>query len=133
MKTWEMVRELMENPYKEFISGRGIGLMKAYTEGNVLIFKYNDPGMDDVIGIDFTRRWQEVKEPVSFIEAVESGKNVRVRHDIINDLVLEENDFFREYYNKYVPISILLHNIANYFISDEEIRDIILNGEWYIE
>lgn len=87
MKTWEMVKELMENPEKKF----------ALKSDDTVCLGCND-GVIDLSSIDYlliVDEWKEVKEPVTFVEAVESGKSIKPaswrgeRYLEIDDLVYE--------------------------------------------
>lgn len=119
MKTWEMVKELTENPDKRFVSEKGKNdEMIASIPSTCIIFSYENESIGEVEGIYSLREWEEVKQPVSFREAVESGKRI-----LYPDLFeLEE----------YLKLDDLLAGlIANYF--SDGIKDIILNGKFYIE
>ena len=71
MKTWEMIKELTENPEKKF---------KEKSFGQVEMFKgylVQSSNMDIiVINKDILEKeWEEVKEPVTWKEAFEAGLN----------------------------------------------------------
>lgn len=74
MKTWEMVKELTENPEKKFtyIGDGEIGMVENIG-GAILVTEINSNPINETlklnsftIGLD----WREVKEPVSFMRAV---------------------------------------------------------------
>ena len=121
MKTWEMIKELTENPEKKF---------KEKSFGQVEMFKgylVQSSNMDIiVINKDILEKeWEEVKEPVSFIDVLRSGKKVMIKHQDIDG----ELSYMSETYN---DIDDVMYNISNYFTA-EGVREILLNGEWYIE
>ena len=69
MKTWEMIKELTENPEKEFIScklgGGKDDVLKTKSIDGAIRFCDVGAGRHEVlIGVDLKREWEEVKEPV---------------------------------------------------------------------
>lgn len=120
MKTWEMIKELTENPNKKF---------KLKGEENE-IYTSDREGKDgiDLIDIDFITihdEWEEVKEPVSFMEAVKSDKRIRVEHKLVNDSDIGDLITF-------TPLDCLICALGEEY-NKYEVKDILLNGEWYIE
>ena len=67
----------------------------------------------------------EMKKPVTFIDALKSGKRVMIKHQDLDG----ELSYMSETYN---DIDDVMYNISNYFTA-EGVREILLNGEWYIE
>ena len=111
MKTWEMIKELTEDPNKEFV--RKIDGMHIKTN------KHGELIWDS--GHQFIRleqQWEELKTPVDFITAVKSGKNISVRFSGANYSAMSLPNLFYELQQDY---------------SDNVIRKIILKGEWYIQ
>lgn len=111
MKTWEMIKELTENPNKEFV--RKIDGMHIKTN------KHGELIWDN--GHQFIRleqQWEELKTPVDFITAVKSGKNISVRFSGANYSAMSLPNLFYELQQDYS------HNV---------ISQIILNGKWFIE
>jgi len=117
MKTWEMIKRLTENPKKKFKSDLGEVeifngcLVWSSDMGDVII---NNPTLN--------MNWEEVKESVSFIEAVKSGKRIKVVHGFTID---DELDC-------YMPLDDLLYELSNQYYANQ-MRNIILDGKWYIE
>lgn len=115
MQTWEMIKELTENPDKKFkrfgdglvVWGDGLGYLR-WESGH------------DYINID--HEWEEVKEPVDFMTAVSSGKYIKVEHRLIS---YEGYDYYRR-------LDLLMLDLANSF-SEGEFAEILENGKWYIE
>ena len=73
MKTWEMIKELTENPGKKFTynGGRTYLIM----EDGMIVWKgEHQRGQEFAIGyVDKRERdWEEVKTPVTFMEAFEA-------------------------------------------------------------
>lgn len=127
MKTWEMIKELTENPEKKFRNRNDYELIAGIDEDlGVINYEYNG----EYLYFSPYDEWEEVKEPVSFIEAVESGKRVKVEYMYINDPNYKYIDL--EEYEEFDPLDILFSKLACDF-SSVLIRDIIKNGEWYIE
>lgn len=138
MKTWEVIKELTENKYKKFKTLDYYG--KEMIAFNAETLSYHGISSDDIIATkdfdgtvepltlnDFIkdREWQEIKEAVSFIEAIESGKPIRVEHFLINN----EIDYITKKYN---PLADVLSELTDYHFSST-VRQILLEGKWYIE
>lgn len=64
----------------------------------------------------------KVEKPVDFEEVLVSDKNCRVEHELITHPL----------YKKYCEFSLLLSRIVNEW-EDDEVKDIIKNGKWYLE
>lgn len=111
MKTWEMIKQLTENPNKEF---------KRELDG--LHIKTNEDG--ELIwdnGYQFIRldhEWKEIKKPVSFMEAVASGKRIKLEHEDGGE--------------KYVTLDYFLASISGRFMQNE-LRDLLLRGTFYVK
>ena len=82
--------------------------------------------------LDFTHflkeEWEEVQEPVNFMEAVKSGKKIKVEHEYINDLIEADSIVLKDY----MAVAYLMEILSNKLLSSE-IREVILNGKWYIK
>ena len=123
MKTWEMIKELRENPNKKFISQKGTEYeMLAQIKHGCLYIKDT---LRRLTSISLDREWEEVKEPVDFMDALRSGKKVMIKHQDIDGGL----NYMSETYNE---IDDVMYNISNYFTA-EGVREILLNGKWYIE
>ena len=107
-KTWEMIKELTENPNKIFKNQYGEEI--RVLPDNDLFFE----GENGYNFISITDEWEEVKEPVTFMEAINIGKCIKP--------ATWDTDYW--------DLSLLMHALSDY--DDEDIREII-NGEWYIE
>lgn len=115
MKTWE----IMQHSGKEF-KRKSDGLMMEITEDGTLNW------LSGYMHLNINDEWEEVKELVSFMEAVKSGRQIKVEHKLIDDLLKayfftipqELNDF--------------IWNLGDTF-STEEIATILQEGEFYIE
>lgn len=127
MKTWEMIKELTENPNKKFyVVGSKHLIARVNFETNKIEF-VNTSVKAPYIGIEPTIDWdwKEVKEPVGFMEAVESGKKVRVEHDFIHD----DTSRLKE---EYVLLDVMLWVLGEN-LGPRSVQDIIMNGKFYIE
>lgn len=120
MGTLEMIKELTENPEKKFVNILGHIVEHSKTKGIV----FSRP--KGLTCINLNDKWEEVVEkPVSFMEAVESGKKIQVEHDFIDDDI----DYLGE---KYASLDVLLWELGEK-LSDDEVQDVIMNGKFYIE
>lgn len=114
MKTWEM----MQHSGKKF-KRKSDGFVIEITPDGTL---YWDSGHRF---LNINDEWEEVKDPVTFIDALKSGKRVMIKHQDLDG----ELSYMSETYN---DIDDVMYNISNYFTA-EGVREILLNGEWYIE
>lgn len=129
METWEMIKELTEHPKKKFKSTLiGISLI-AYADNSEIITvkNYNNGQIRSTWNIN--RQWEEMKEPVNFMEAVESGKKISVEHKLIDDLLKEDE---RYCFTISQRLNDFLWNLDDTF-STEEIAELLLEGDFYIE
>ena len=116
MKTKEMIKELTENPEKEFIRTRD-GLVMRTDERGYLRWEegHNWINLGDY--------WEEVKKPVDFMTAAKSGKRVRVEFSPIR--------YFEEF-DDYYHFDELMLRLAERFCA-VNLTKIIVDGKWYIE
>ena len=125
-----MIKKLTENPEKEFISyelGGGRDVLKTKSINRVIRFSNEEDRWHEVlIGVDLEREWEEIKKPVTFMEAITSGKKISVQCAIET---YEGKGKLRDIY--YRQPNEMLRALAGY--GDEVAIDIILNGKWYIE
>ncbi|CAK7069613.1 hypothetical protein [Tissierella sp.] len=120
MKTWEMIKELTENPKKKFKNKNIPYIVVACNSINLLV---NEEG--NYINVPFDAEWEEVKEPVSFIQVLE-----RVKNNLSTRITL--HDEARERIYAIRSLSGILRDLDEEFDS-KEISKILLEGKWYIE
>ena len=110
-KTWEMLKELTENPNKEFEE-----------ESNGLYIKADEDGGlswdDQYSSINLNDTWKEVKKSVDFLTAIEHGKIISVEYAGMKIEPMNLRDLFYQLENNYISSMIALF---------------ILEGKWYIE
>ena len=128
MKTWEMIKELTENPNKKFANKGGLKNCYVTVEDGIIVWR-GDMQCGQAMSIGFIdgrdREWEEVKEPVTFMEAVESGKRIRVEHKLVND-----SDIWNLI--DLTSLDCLIYTLGEKY-NAIEVKDIIENGKWYIE
>jgi len=116
-----MLEILAKYPEKKF-NNKILGQVELYEGTLVWLSNMEEVIMSNTV---LKMEWEEVKEPVDFMTALRSGKKVMIKH---HDLDGELN-YMTETYN---DINDVMYNISNYFTA-EGVREIFLNGEWYIE
>ena len=117
MKTWEMIKELTENPKKKFISHKGTSCeMLAQIKHGCL---YIEDRLRGFTSIDMERKWEEVKEPVSWKKAFEAGLHGKRIKPVGEDLT------FPDYEN--------LIYVFKYLTDRPHFFNEIILGNWYIE
>lgn len=116
MKTWEMIKELTENPTKEFMN-KGDESAYVVVERNMIVWRGKDQS-GQMMTVDIDEEWEEVKKPVSFMEAVASGKRIRYPDLFEDEEYLKLDDVLAVLGSNYYPV---------------EVKNIILNGKFYIE
>ena len=128
MRTWEMIKELTENPNKKFKydTGHENGIV-AVEEGDIKLISVNGEKQSKNLPLHYgfmNQNWEEVKEPVDFMEVVQAldrGKTIYV--------------VFQGYKNTFSPKGnqtdwgVAMKQHQGYAIDTE----FILYGEWYIE
>lgn len=118
IKTWEMIKELSENPKKKF---------KRKTDGleiRNMCGRFNwEPGYT-FLGVN--DEWEEVKEPVDFMEVVKKSNDnttwFKVEHSLLTEQSIE----------KTFTLATFLDYISETFISGC-VADILSTGKFYIE
>lgn len=127
MKTWEMIKELTENPNKRFRSltdsSRREERKIAKSDGKVLIH-INDGSR---LVVYLNEEWEEVKQPVSFMEAVASGKKIKAK-GFVQTVKMENVSRFQSY----LSLEGFLKELTNTF-SSYHIRQVLTDCEFYIE
>lgn len=127
MKTWEMIKELTENPNKKFTYDRATkGSYATVVHGNVVWQGKDRKGQPVAIAVN-KDDWEEIKNPISFMEAVKSGKLIRLEGPIKYHI---EN--YYDFYKHYHFIDDFLIRLCNDF-SPSEVQEILISGEFYIE
>ena len=129
MKTWEMIKELTENPEKKFKVKNAEGTV-GITDKRLqwIDGTYIDSNEDLIINeiVLHDLEWEEVKEPVDFMEVLKriEDSDGDIRLMLINDLY--EVEIKNKTFDK------VLYNLSIDYL-DTSIADILLNGKWYIE
>lgn len=116
MKTWEMIKELTEEPNRKF--ERADGLTVRVNESGELVWKagYKFLGLND--------DWKKALSFMELLEKVKNNKNfsgIDYRYREIDDSFEKCNLWF------------ILKSIAETSENDYELVDSILNGKWYVE
>ena len=122
----------------------GTEFIIKYNDGNkrkVELVEVNEIGNNNVLlkyldAIDKTKNYYvdlhrdlvfakfiPIQKPVSFIEAVKSGKRVKVKHKLMSEI--EETELKEFEFISWILFAITKENI--------DVKEIIINGKWYIE
>jgi len=125
MKTWEMIKELMEHPEKKFksISDR-YGDRVAFVNDFECIVQEDKYG-NAIPSIVIHREWEEVKEPVGFIELLEE---VRRNPNLEVSLSYEKKGIL----TGSMPFDELLQDLGRNFYN-ASLAEMFLKGKFYIE
>ena len=138
MKTYD-IWEMIDEDY-ESVAGKKIKLVKMpqYIEkvsigdiasigknGNDIPCLFDDGGwrIKDLTGFE---EWEEVKEPVNFVDVLRESNNKSIRFK------LEHNLFIDHVSDRKFTLSVFLNYIGHEYISSD-VADILLNGKFYIE
>ena len=139
MKTWEMVKELIENPDKKFenmgFNGRKITVLNVRSfknidhsiNNNLIVVRAESGKPEPFILNDFlkTRYWKEVDESVDFMDAIralDKGKEIYVIYG-----GLHKEDFSPK--GNRTNWGIAVKQQQGYAIDTK----LILFGKWYIK
>ena len=121
-KTWEVIKMITENPKLKF---RTYCSDVFKDENGYIVFE----NIDCIDGFDGNfkgnEEWILVQEPVSFMEAVQSGKKIKVEHEAIKHFELKCTS---EYLTLFVVVEELAKNLDSI-----SLREIITEGKFYIE
>lgn len=125
-KTWEVIKMITENPNLKFKNKnsdtRYTKIIKCSKNGYIAMD--NTSRNNQIIGnIMFNEEWMLIQEPVSFIEAIESGKKIKVEHELTKCLCISE-DYYSVHNILYILGSVL---------KDINIRAVLREGKFYIE
>ena len=128
MKTWEMIKELTENPSKKFMcksgprKGRTVGFdgrsIDWHDEYRTNEFEKSYFSIKSTLNWE----WEEVKEPVDFMAAVKSGK----RFKLIN------KDDAEGVLTRYMDLNTFMDTLSSMW-SKELSKAILTEGKFYIE
>lgn len=134
-KTWELLKmvdemEVVDNGKKFRCISVGLNKDKIVEFAQVSV-KDGKKGLKIKDGFQIGKdiactndEWELIQKSVTFIEAVESKKKMRVEHYLI-----ENDPFFKNYHT----LQEVLHRGLTPDCNSVTIRDIILNGKWYVE
>lgn len=115
--TLEMIELLSENAGDKYISNNAPTLI-ASRFGGAIKLEYCSGAPANLIGL--SRTWKKLKKPIAFMEVVKA----------------KDTDVILSYPGLEIAWPTPLSKILEFMIENyhsEEIRDIILNGEWYVE
>lgn len=116
MKFWEALKELDENPMKQFSL---VGKKSVILKFN----EYNQIVLENIDYIETNDEWERIEIPMGFIDAIRSGGLVRVEHDLIS------GDWENKTKN-YKTLSDLLAILVDNLI-DHDLNIVIKYGSWY--
>lgn len=119
-KTWEVYKMLTENPNLKFKDQAGYYLV---IEDDFFTLKDVDNYEVDYVANGINDIWTLVQEPLSFMEAVESGKKIKANHGLLKGSVLS---------SCYNPINVFMSRVANLY-NKEDVKKILTESEFYIE
>jgi hypothetical protein len=126
MKTWEMIKELTENPNKKF--AKKDSAKNSYVtiaNGAVVWLGKEQNGQNFRVTLLSNDGWEEVKEPVSFMEALEEVRNnPNIKLSLFYKVKGIKTDS--------VPLDELLLRLGADFYN-ATIVEILLGSEFYIE
>lgn len=115
MKTWEMMKVLTENTEKKFrVVGAKHLISKLSQETNVVeVINISQEGITINPGLDWD--WEEVKHPVTFMQAIKSGKKILYQNPNDGDeYYCELDEFFAVIGDMYTS-----YGLADYIKKDE--------------
>ena len=124
METLEMVKKLIENPEKKYVSEKNTTCeMIAHIKHGCLFMENTSSG--EMTSVALNREWEEVKEPVSFMEALELIKSGKIDRKTPFTLVGKPG-YERE------RLDNILERLTDDYYADG-IAKILLEGKFYIE
>lgn len=130
MKTYELdeaIKMLKENPKLSFQT-QTMGDKSILYRDKEGVLRCENKRNRTESHIYFNEKWELIQQPISFMEAVKSEKRVKLEHVILTKLTKCRETTLKEY--KSLPD--LMYLLGRELLS-EELREVILNGKWYIE
>lgn len=122
-----MIKELTEDPSKKFRNKTDHDLVvQVHKYAGIIQYEIDGHGLS----FELDDRWEEIKEPVDFMTALNSCKKVRIKHELIDRAFVRE--FAKKLGMKYTNMTSVINKLSEVFTT-EELSDIIQNGKWYIE
>lgn len=104
-----------------------VEVLKGTDESKILCWNGRRESIIQICTLVAEMKLIPIPKPMSFMEAVESGKKCKVKHKLIDELenllVIERLDVFND-------LDWVLFYICN---NNLDVHEIIKNGEWYIE
>ncbi len=127
MKTWEVIKELTKNPNKKFTYKEAQDGSYITVEDGLIVWRGDfQRGQSALMGYvgEKDYDWEEVKEPLSFIEVLEVVKDRSYAY------VTLENQKHRITFEE-DSLDVILSELSASWESGE-IADILLNSKFYI-
>lgn len=127
MKTWEMIKELTENPNKKFyvVGSKHLIARVEFQTNKIEVVNASMKPTHVEVNPSVDWDWEEVKEPVSFMEAMKivrkTGKKINAEHHLIP-----------RRRTGYMYLDVLLDFLGRKF-SDITLATILLDAKFYIE
>lgn len=111
-KTWEAIKMLTENPTLKFIN-KCDNIIGVNRVGFIVLFRNDNSVNTDLFRKNVDTDWALVQEPVTFMEAINSGKRIK--------------SAYSDDYNSVEETMSLLGGLTEKTVLK------VLNGEWFIE
>ncbi len=109
-------------------------LIAVNTQGGVKFKEYSD--VEKASKTLINAKFIPIQQLVSFMEVVNSNKKCRVEHKYVEEIraVTDLQDFYINEFrnNDCIPLNYLMH-ILCYHTSQEDLKEIIKEGKWYLE
>lgn len=127
-KTWEMIEELSKNPKKKFKPIGQFAYVYMAKDGVLRwhdgeVFEINIYTPNTYNGDSLHYKWKEIKESVSWQEAIKAWANGKTIYCILND--------GKQSYKYIYPCEKRYLESANYDVGISKKQ--IIEGKWYIE
>ncbi|WP_346962003.1 hypothetical protein [Clostridium sp.] len=138
-KTWEVIKMMTENEDLEFKNDSHV--IGASILGYLKVKKSKCETLTLDGNVKLNSVWELVKQPVTFNEALESGKNCRVEHELVKHMerhgcVCEES-MIRDFFNEVTSGGYLGVNeviiVLGWMLDSNNFKKIIKEGKWYLE
>lgn len=141
-KTWEVIKMLSENPKLQFKNEDGHIITTEKVESHFLKYSNNKTEININNNLKLEAKWELIQESVTFEEVLNSDKECRVEHEILNDLRKEyclDEDFDAQYLIEelnilevFLPFTDCMYHLAN-LLNEIQLKEVIKNGRWYLE
>uniref|UniRef100_UPI000A911BFE hypothetical protein n=1 Tax=Clostridium sp. ATCC 25772 TaxID=1676991 RepID=UPI000A911BFE len=136
---WEVIKMLEENNELKFKNDRHVIGSSELGFLKLIETTYSKKQLEG--NINLASEWELARNPVTFEEVLNSNKKCRVEHELIDsglddEITSNDNVTLEDYQTLKEGNYMELHNLISvlpWILSNEEFKQVIKEGKWYLE